>query len=67
MLAHMSTVSVRVGQTVAACQTVGAIGMTGRTFGPHVHFEIYPAGIEAGDVYKAVNPLRWLTAHGLRP
>ena len=67
MLSHMSTVSVRVGQTVDACQNVGAIGMTGRSFGAHVHFEIYPAGIEAGDIYKAVNPLSWLTAHGLRP
>jgi murein DD-endopeptidase MepM/ murein hydrolase activator NlpD len=41
--------------------------MTGRTFGPHVHFEIYPAGVTPGDVYRAVNPLGWLNAHGLRP
>jgi murein DD-endopeptidase MepM/ murein hydrolase activator NlpD len=67
LLAHMSTVSVQVGQTLSACQSVGAIGMTGRTFGAHVHFEIYPPGIEAGDVYKAVDPLPWLHAHGLRP
>ena len=66
LMAHMSTVSVSVGQTVSACQTVGAIGMTGRTFGPHVHFEVYPAGITPGDVYKAVNPVAWLSAHGLR-
>ena len=67
LMAHMSTVSVSVGQTVSACQVVGAIGMTGRTFGPHVHFEIYPAGVTPGDVYKAVNPVAWLNAHGLRP
>jgi len=67
LMAHMSTVSVSVGQKVSGCQTVGAIGMTGRTFGPHVHFEIYPAGITPGDVYKAVNPVPWLNAHGLRP
>jgi murein DD-endopeptidase MepM/ murein hydrolase activator NlpD len=67
LMAHMSTVSVQVGQTVSACQLVGAIGMTGRTFGPHVHFEIYPAGITPGDVYKAVNPVNWLQAHGLNP
>ncbi len=67
LMAHMSTVSVSVGQNVSACQVVGAIGMTGRTFGPHVHFEIYPAGITPGDVYKAVNPVSWLNAHGLRP
>lgn len=67
LMAHMSTVSVSVGQNVTACQVVGAIGMTGRTFGPHVHFEIYPAGITPGDVYKAVNPVTWLNAHGLKP
>ena len=67
LMAHMSTVSVSVGQSVSACQVVGAVGMTGRTFGPHVHFEIYPAGVTPGDVYRAVNPLGWLNAHGLRP
>ena len=67
LMAHMSTVSVKVGQTVSGCQLVGAVGMTGRTFGPHVHFEVYPAGITPGDVYKAVNPLPWLSAHGLHP
>jgi murein DD-endopeptidase MepM/ murein hydrolase activator NlpD len=67
LMAHMSTVSVSVGQSVSACQTVGAVGMTGRTFGPHVHFEIYPAGVTPGDVYRAVNPLGWLNAHDLRP
>ncbi len=67
MMAHMSTVSVSVGQTVSACEEVGAIGMTGRTFGPHVHFEVYPAGITPGDVYKAENPASWLNARGLKP
>ncbi|MCW2810180.1 MAG: Murein DD-endopeptidase MepM and murein hydrolase activator NlpD, containing LysM domain [Friedmanniella sp.] len=67
LMAHMSTVSVSVGQTVSACQLVGAIGMTGRTFGPHVHFEIYPSGVTPGDVYSAVNPVTWFAAHGLHP
>jgi len=67
LLAHMSSVSVSKGQTVSACQSVGAVGMTGRTFGPHVHFEVYPAGITPGDVYKAVNPANWFSAHSLRP
>jgi len=67
LMAHMSTISVSVGQTVSACQLVGAVGMTGRTFGPHVHFEVYPAGVRPGDVYSAVNPVPWLNAHGLNP
>jgi murein DD-endopeptidase MepM/ murein hydrolase activator NlpD len=67
LMAHMSTISVSVGQTVSACQLVGAVGLTGRTFGPHVHFEVYPAGVRPGDVYSAVNPVPWLNAHGLKP
>jgi murein DD-endopeptidase MepM/ murein hydrolase activator NlpD len=67
MSSHMSTVSVSVGQTVTACQVVGAVGMTGRTFGPHVHFEVYPAGVTPGDVYSAVDPRPWLSAHGVTP
>jgi murein DD-endopeptidase MepM/ murein hydrolase activator NlpD len=65
--AHMSSVSVAVGQTVSPCQVVGAVGMTGRTFGPHLHFEIYPAGTSPGDVYKAVDPAPWLRSRGLNP
>ena len=67
LMAHMSNVSVSVGQTVSACQIVGAVGMTGRTFGAHVHFEVYPAGVEPGDIYSAVNPRPWLNAHGVNP
>ncbi|HEX6757983.1 MAG TPA: peptidoglycan DD-metalloendopeptidase family protein [Propionibacteriaceae bacterium] len=67
LMAHMSTVSVRVGQTVSACQVVGTIGMTGRTFGAHVHFEAYPAGVSPGDIYSAIDPVPWLNAHGVNP
>jgi murein DD-endopeptidase MepM/ murein hydrolase activator NlpD len=67
LLAHMSTVSVSVGQAVSACQIVGRIGLTGRTFGAHVHLEVYPAGVEPGDIYRAVNPIPWLNAHGVNP
>ena len=65
--AHMSTVSVSVGQTVSPCQVVGAVGMTGRTFGPHLHFEAYPSGVTPGDIYRAVSPATWLAARGLNP
>jgi murein DD-endopeptidase MepM/ murein hydrolase activator NlpD len=65
LLAHMSSVSVSVGQTVSACQIVGRIGLTGRTFGAHVHMEVYPAGVTPGDIYSAINPVPWLNAHGV--
>ncbi|MGH2450662.1 MAG: peptidoglycan DD-metalloendopeptidase family protein [Candidatus Limnocylindria bacterium] len=36
---HASEVAVEVGQRVAAGQRIAAIGMTGTTTGPHVHWE----------------------------
>jgi murein DD-endopeptidase MepM/ murein hydrolase activator NlpD len=62
----MSTVSVDEGERVSGGDRVGAIGMTGRTFGPHVHVELYPAGVKPGDPYEAINPSPWLRDHGLK-
>lgn len=67
LLAHMSNVSVRLGQSVSACQNVGAVGMTGRTFGAHVHLEVYPPGVQPGDIYRAINPVPWLRGRGVNP
>src|SRR5690606_323043 len=38
--AHMSQVHVTRGQTVAKGQVIGVVGNTGRTSGPHFHWEI---------------------------
>lgn len=51
--AHMSAFRARVGQQVAAGEVIGAIGSTGRSTGPHLHFEV-----RIND--RAVNPRPFL-------
>lgn len=58
---HMSEFDVSVGDHVEAGSQVGAIGMTGNTTGPHVHFEVLPGG------GAPIDPEPWLREHGLNP
>lgn len=37
---HLSRIDVRVGETVRQGQPVGAVGMTGRATGPHLHWSL---------------------------
>jgi murein DD-endopeptidase MepM/ murein hydrolase activator NlpD len=55
---HLSEIDVKVGQTVRIGQTVGLIGSTGRSTGPHLHYETRLNN-------EAVNPQKFLQA-GIR-
>lgn len=53
--AHLSRISVQEGETIEAGTIVGAIGSTGRSTGPHLHYEVRRNG-------SAINPKRFIEA-----
>jgi murein DD-endopeptidase MepM/ murein hydrolase activator NlpD len=54
---HMSEILVRNGQRVRRGDVIGRVGSTGRSTGPHVHYEVFRDG-------RRVNPWKYLGQKG---
>jgi murein DD-endopeptidase MepM/ murein hydrolase activator NlpD len=52
---HLSKIAVKVGEKVVAGRRIGNVGSTGRSTGPHLHYEIRIRG-------KAIDPMSYLRA-----
>jgi murein DD-endopeptidase MepM/ murein hydrolase activator NlpD len=57
---HMSRLNVFAGQSVHKGDLIGYVGTTGRTTGPHLHYEVRIDGV-------AVNPMPYLQAGAFKP
>ena len=52
---HLNSITVKAGSPIAIGQKIGTMGSTGRSTGPHLHYEIYFRG-------KSYDPIKFLRA-----
>ena len=60
LYAHLSTLNVRVGDTVTHGYILGLSGSTGHSTGPHLHFEVR---VGSNSKANTVDPLPYLTSN----
>lgn len=56
LYAHQSRLLVEVGEEVSQGQQIGLMGSTGRSTGPHLHFEIHAPGLGAINPMEVLRP-----------
>jgi murein DD-endopeptidase MepM/ murein hydrolase activator NlpD len=54
---HMVRVKSRVGQTVKRGEVIGWVGSTGKSTGPHLHYEVHKYGKQIDPIYFFYNDL----------
>jgi len=50
---HQAEILVNVGDVVTPGQVIGTVGSTGRSTGPHLHWEMWVSGVQ-------VDPMQWV-------
>ena len=57
LFGHMSKIKVKKGQVVKRGEVIGWVGNTGKSTGPHCHYEVHVNGREVNPVYFFYNDL----------
>ncbi len=57
LYAHMVRIKARVGQAVKRGEVIGWVGSTGKSTGPHLHYEVHKNGTPLDPVYFFYNDL----------